>query len=125
MTTPIKPPSSDLPLQQIEELSDSSGVEKPSAAVPQTAEAQPASVQQVAGAGAPADPVQAIAEALRSGEITPDRAIQLLVDRALASPQAAELTEQARQQIDGLLHAALQEDPTLAAIVKVLERQAG
>ncbi len=125
MSNPIKPPSSDLPLQQIDELSSGAGVEKPSAAVPEALEAQPDSVQQVAGAADSADPVRVIAEALRSGEINPDRAVQMLVERALDSAPLAALDEQGRQQVEGLLRAALLDDPTLAAIVKDLEHRSG
>ena len=124
MTTPIKPPASDHPLQQVEELSGSVGAEKPSATVQEVAEPRQEPVQQ-ADAGAAADPLQAIANALGSGEIDADRAVEMLVERALASISGAELSGEERQQIESFLRSALQNDPELAAMIKDLERQTG
>jgi hypothetical protein len=125
MTIPIKPPASDHPLQQVEELSSSVGAEKPSGAVQEVAGARQEPVQKTEPGGAAADPLQAIASALRSGEIDAGRAVEMLVERALARVSGTELSGEERQQIESFLRAALQNDPELAAMIKDLERQTG
>jgi hypothetical protein len=124
-TPPVKPPGSGHPLHQVEELSGGVGAEKPSAAAPEAVETQHETVQQATGTATPADPVRAIGDALRSGEIDTQRAVEMLVERALEREPSARLSGQERQQLESFLSKALQDDPTLAAIVKDLERQTG
>ncbi|HET8932368.1 MAG TPA: hypothetical protein VFN67_02960 [Polyangiales bacterium] len=66
-------------------------------------------------AAAGADPVGSLAQAVESGSITLDQAVERLVDatleragRHLTGPERAELTE--------LLRSALENDPTLAGL---------
>jgi hypothetical protein len=125
MSTPIKPPDSSHLLQQVEQLSGNVAAEKPSAAVPQAVEARSEPAPQAARAGTAVDPVQAIADALRSGEIDAGTAVERLVERALARASGVELSGLDRGQIESFLRQALQDDPTLAAIVRDLERQTG
>jgi hypothetical protein len=51
--------------------------------------------------------------------------MEMLVERALDRASPARLSAQERQQLESLLRAALQDDPTLAAMIRDLERRTG
>lgn len=125
--TSIKPPSSGTSgPQAIPERADAAGGSpetdraESSAFQQSLAEANRANQAQHAGSGAAApvnngDPVGALAQAVESGSITLDQAVERLVDvtleragRHLTGPERAELTE--------LLRSALESDPTLAGL---------
>jgi hypothetical protein len=125
MSTPVKPPDPGHLLQQVEHLSGSPDAEKPSAALQEAAGTQAEPVRRPGPADQASDPVQQIANALRAGEIDPAKATEMLVERALATASRAELSGQERQQIASVLRLALQNDPTLVAMLDDLERQAG
>jgi hypothetical protein len=69
------------------------------------------------GAGAAAgvagaDPVGALAQAVRSGAMTPQQAVDQLVERAVAAVGRS-LSEPQRAELAALMHEALQNDPAL------------
>ncbi len=83
-----------------------------------------AGAQAVATSGAPgaagADPIAQLAESVRSGALTPEQAVERLVDRALAGMERT-LTEAQRNELSGLLRAALESDPTLGELRAALK----
>ena len=68
------------------------------------------------------DAVQRIAEQVRTGEIDPARAVEALVERAMSSGAARTLAPAKRRELESLLRSAIESDPTLAGMVKDLER---
>ncbi|MEM6959387.1 MAG: hypothetical protein AAF411_21695 [Myxococcota bacterium] len=105
MTGPIKPPgSSGLP----------PGASAPTAASkPERAEAfrealetAPTSAPSAAGESAPS--------------LGPE-AVERLIADALASPMAAHLTDEGRQELEAHLRSTLSDDPNLAALVSAVE----
>lgn len=69
-----------------------------------------------------ADAVRALSDELRAGRVDPQQAIDRLVDRALSTGPAASLPPARRAELESLLRASLEEDPTLAAMQKDLSR---
>ena len=59
-----------------------------------------------------ADPVGQLAQAVRSGELTPDQAIEALVERA-AGEMATHLSEAQRAELVAVLREAVESDPAL------------
>ena len=116
MSTPIKPPGGT------PGTSDASGVE-PTGEEPDVARAGGsfrAAVDGARAAGPPAVAVGPLEAELRAGRITPEAAIERLVERALASASA--LPEGRRAALEAQLRDALAADPTLIALRKDLER---
>jgi hypothetical protein len=120
MTTPVKPPMGNLPLQSAEELSEIARGQLPASAYGGVTE-----VSNGSGVGAPAavqsTTVEQIIGGLKSGTIEVNRAVTLLVERAIeqstsfGSPSAA-----ARKELESIFRNALQEDPALVSLVKNL-----
>jgi hypothetical protein len=73
---------------------------------------QGAAAAQQAGAAAGADPVGQLAAAVKRGELTPDQAIEQLVERA-AGQMAAQLSEAQRAELVAVLREAVETDPSL------------
>lgn len=72
-----------------------------------------------------AEPLQGVAsitDDLRAGRIDARTAVDRLVARALAAPDATALPPAGRAELEAHLRAALSEDPTLVALAKDLER---
>ena len=122
MTTPIKPPGSGNALQYTEQLSQSAGAEGTAAPSPELSEIQRPAVQQAPAGEVALDAVRSIADGFRAGAIDSNLAIERLVERALSSPAAGKLSALQREQLEGLLRGALQDDPTLAVLIRDLER---
>ncbi|AKF10670.1 hypothetical protein DB32_007819 [Sandaracinus amylolyticus] len=74
-----------------------------------------------AASGARTDALKALAEEVRSGRIDASQAIDRLVERALGG-MAASLPPARRAELEAMLRAALEEDPTLAAMQRDLAR---
>ncbi len=124
MSTPIKPPGGGPPR----------GVDAPSAgkspaAKPKSDEFRktvdlrhpPAAPDAARPTTAP-DEVQRIAASVRAGEIDPATAVSQLVERALSSGAARTLGPEKRRELESVLRSALESDPTLAGMVRDLER---
>jgi len=123
MNTPIKPPGGTPFTQTPEPVADAIGTEK---------SAEP--FQDVLDEVTPADalshenddflnPVHAIADQLRTGEIDTPTAIDKLVKNALEDLSISGLPPEKKLAVEKLLRAALEEDPTLVALAKDLRRQ--
>jgi len=82
-----------------------------SSPVDKTRETQPAAPVTTP---APPDAVASVAAELRAGTITPEKAVERLVDMTLGSV-GAKLPEAARAELRGRLEALLAEDPYLQA----------
>ena len=74
-----------------------------------------------AASGARADALKALADEVRSGRIDASQAIDRLVERAMGGA-AASLPPARRAELEAMLRAALEEDPTLAAMQRDLAR---
>jgi hypothetical protein len=67
-----------------------------------------------------ADPIAQLAQSVRSGALSPDAALQSLVDRAVGEV-ASSLSPAQRAELTGVLRAALETDPTLRELRSALE----
>ncbi|UJR85924.1 hypothetical protein [Sandaracinus amylolyticus] len=85
------------------------------------AELEKAGGAKSAATGARADALKALAEEVRSGRIDASQAIDRLVERAMGGA-AASLPPARRAELEAMLRAALEEDPTLAAMQRDLAR---
>ena len=120
MTTPVKPPIGNLPLQSVEELSEVVQGQKPAAANREVGE-----VSQETAVCAPSPPqietVEQIIGGLKSGAIDVDRAVTLIVERTLErSASLGNAAVATRKDLEDLLRSALKEDPALVALVNDL-----
>jgi hypothetical protein len=123
MNTPIKPPGSTPFSQSPEPVADVTGTEKPTETFRDVLD-ELAQVGEVSHARETAfDSVQAIADQLRTGEIDAPTAIDKLVENALRDLSISALPPEEKLEVEKLLRAALQDDPTLIALEKDLERQ--
>lgn len=80
-----------------------------------------------AAAAAPAEGAQGlepaeIVQRVRRGEIDVDRAVDLLIDRAFGGGALARAPEALRQEVRQAITELAREDPTLAALVRAIER---
>ncbi len=80
------------------------------------------SSQAPATASTGASELTRLAEQVQSGALTPEQAIDALVERQLASPMAQLLAPAQRAQLESVLRARLAEDPTLIALGRDLSR---
>jgi hypothetical protein len=123
MNTPIKPPGSTPFSQSPEPVADVTGTEKTNETFGDVLD-ELAQVSEVSQAKETAfDSVQAIADQLRTGEIDTPAALEKLVEDALQDLSISGLLPEEKLEIEKLLRAALQDDPTLIALAKDLERQ--
>ncbi|MBX3275114.1 MAG: hypothetical protein KF729_32920 [Sandaracinaceae bacterium] len=116
MSTPIKPPGATPGTSDaagVEPTGEESGVERAGGSFR-------AALDDARAVGTPAASVGPLEAELRAGRITPEAAIERLVDRALAS--ASGLPESRRAALEAQLRDALAADPTLIALRKDLER---
>lgn len=123
MTTPVKPPMGNLPLQSTEEIS-----ELVQGQLPASAQNKVTEISNETGVNAPtptqSTTVEQVISGLKSGTIEVDRAVNMLVERAIerstgfGSPTAA-----TRKELENVLRSALQEDPALVSLVKNLRTQ--
>jgi hypothetical protein len=67
-----------------------------------------------AESAAPTGELAALAARVRAGELSPEQAVDALVERALQSPMAAALDAAGRAGLEAHLRAALEDDPVLA-----------
>lgn len=123
MSTPIKPPGGGPPR----------GIEPPKEGRPAATKApsdefrkaleveRPPAAEPTARAGS-TDAVRRIAEQVRAGEMDAAKAVEALVERAMSSGAAGTLAPAKRRELESLLRSAIETDPTLAAMVKDLER---
>lgn len=81
----------------------------------------PAGAARAAGA-APADPVRNVAADLRAGRITPQQAVDRLVEQTLSRRAGPQAPEAVRARLRASLVGLLASDPHLADLVKRLER---
>lgn len=125
MTGPIKPPSNHPVATPAPEGA------RPESSPPGTSRAEfrersvttPDIPSQRAAYGAISDSgLRDLTEALRSGNLTPDAAVQSVVERALASPAAATLAPAAKARLAEALRRQLVEDPAFAALIADLGR---
>lgn len=84
--------------------------------------ADAAAAARPAASSARAEALRALAEEVRSGRIDARTAIDRLVERALGAGPAASLPPARRAELETLLRAALEEDPTLVAMQRDLAR---
>jgi hypothetical protein len=63
-----------------------------------------------------------LAKQLESGSVTPEQAIEALVERQLDSPAARMLAPAQRAELESMLRSRLAEDPTLIALGRDLSR---
>ncbi len=123
MSTPIKPPGNTPLSQAPEPVPDVSNTEKSAEAFRDVLD-EVAPVGEVPNAKAVSfDSVQAIADQLRSGKIDTPAAIEKLVENALEDLSIGALPPEERREVEKMLRAALQDDPTLVALTKDLRRQ--
>ena len=123
MNTPIKPPGSTPFSQSPEPVADVTGTEKPNETFRDVLD-EVAQVGEVSYARETAlNSVDAIADQLRTGEIDTLTALDKLVENALEDLSVSALPPEEKLEVEKLLRAALQEDPTLIALTKDLERQ--
>ena len=73
-------------------------------------------------AATPADLVKSISDDLRAGRTSVSEAIDRLVAQAVGGEAAQRLTPAGRRDLEAVLRSALADDPTLAAMVKDIER---
>ena len=71
--------------------------------------------QQAAAARAP-DPIAALAAELDAGAITPEQALDRLVDAALGDQLPSAMPADARAELRGMLDALLRDDPHLSSL---------
>lgn len=83
---------------------------------------QPTEAPGPTDAGEASGAVQEVAAELRAGRLDPADAVERLVQRALASPEAAALSPALRIELETHLRTTLADDPTLAALTRDLER---
>ena len=123
MSTPIKPPGGGGPPRGIDAPKGKDAVSKaPSDEFRKTLDLRrPAPAAPVAQPVA-TDAVQRIAAQVRAGELDAARAVEQLVERAMSSGAASTLAPAQRRELEALLRSAVESDPTLAAMVKDLER---
>ncbi len=62
-----------------------------------------------------ADPISELAQAVRAGALSPEQAIERLVDRAV-SAVGAQLSQAERAELGAVLRSALQSDPALSEL---------
>ncbi|MEZ4286676.1 MAG: hypothetical protein R3A47_00710 [Polyangiales bacterium] len=67
------------------------------------------------------DPVQNIVSQLQAGKIDAAQALELLVDKAMQSPQAQKLNEKGRAELQAHLQDMLINDPTLSGLADRLK----
>jgi len=129
--TAIKPPDGRAPAAPV--TPNSEGAQAPEGAKPVGAasfreqlagtvglgSAQPVAPQ-AAELAAGADPIAQLAHSVRSGALSPDAALQSLVDRAVGDV-ASSLSPAQRAELTGVLRAALETDPTLRELRSALE----
>lgn len=66
--------------------------------------------------------LRALADEIRSGHVDPKQAVDRLIERTLTTGPAAALPPARRVELEALLRAALEEDPTLQAMQRDLSR---
>lgn len=123
MTSPVKPPMGNLPLQSAEEIS-----EIVQGQLPATAHRNVTEISNETGVNAPtAAPnttVEQVIGGLKSGTIEVDRAVTMLVERAIErSTGFGNPTAATRKELENIFRSALQEDPGLISLVKNLRTQ--
>jgi hypothetical protein len=64
---------------------------------------------------ATADPISELAQAVRAGALSPEQAIERLVDRAV-SAVGSQLSQAERAELGAVLRSALQSDPALSEL---------
>lgn len=69
-----------------------------------------------------AELLRALADEIRSGQVDPKQAVDRLIERTLTTGPAAALPPARRVELEALLRAALEEDPTLQAMQRDLTR---
>lgn len=123
MSTPIKPPGSPPLSQSPEPIADVTGAEK-------SAETFREVLDEIAQVGEAShttqtsfNSVQAIVDQLRTGKINTPAAIDKLVENALQDLSLSVLPPEEKLEVEKLLRTALQDDPTLVALVKDLRQQ--
>ncbi|MBN1654898.1 MAG: hypothetical protein JXA30_14105 [Deltaproteobacteria bacterium] len=121
MNTPIKPPESTPFSQPAEQVSEVNGIEKSSKTFQEVMDASNAAEEIKRPGGASFDTIQTVVDQLKSGEIDRDRAIEILVDNALERLSPGAMPLQGRNELEKLLHTALQNDPSLIALTKGLK----
>jgi hypothetical protein len=80
-----------------------------------------ASAAQNAVGAASADPVAQLAQAVRAGSVSPQQALDHLVERAVAG-MARRLTETQRAELTAVLREAMQSDPALCELREAIGR---
>lgn len=123
MNAPIKPPSGTPFAPPPEPVADVAGTEKPNetfrevldeiAPVGETSNAREVSF----------DSVRTIADQLRAGEIDTSTALEKLVENTLEDLSIRTMHMEERLEIEKLLRAALQDDPSLVALAADLRRR--
>jgi hypothetical protein len=123
MNTPIKPPGGTPFSQSPEPVADVTGTEKPAETFSKALD-ELAPVGEVSNAKeASLDSVQAIADQLQTGKIDTPTALERLVENTLEDLSVSALPPEEKLEIEKMLRAALQDDPTLVALTKDLRRQ--
>lgn len=128
MSSPIKPPGSGPPRG----VGSADGPAKPGApsATERPGETFGDALGRAAG-GAPGeratgpavvDALREMAESIRSGRIDSAQALDQLVRRAMEAPEVAALTPAGRSELESHLRQVLADDPSLAALVRDLQR---
>jgi hypothetical protein len=120
MTTPVKPPIGNMPLQSVEELNEIVQGQQPTAVTQQINEAS-----QAASTSPPPpariETVEQIIDGLKAGAIDVDRAVMLIVEQTLERSAAlGNAAVTSRKDLADLLRSALKEDPALVALVNDL-----
>ena len=75
-----------------------------------------------AGGVVPQGELGGLTSELRSGSLTPEAAVARLLEQHLSSGPARALTPAARAELERMLRARLEEDPTLLALTAELGR---
>jgi len=123
MSSPIKPPGPTPTSQSPEPVADVTGTEKSAKTFRDVLD----EVAQVGEVSHPSETafnsVQAIADQLRTGQIDTPTAIDKLIENALQDLSISALPPEERLEVEKLLRAALQDDPTLVALAKDLRRK--
>jgi hypothetical protein len=127
MSAPIKPPGGG-PGRPVPPGADpsgptSGGAGRPDAAGGSFREAlEGARGAEAAGTSPALGADDPIVQDLRAGRIGPTEAVDRMVRRALEAPAASRLSPVLRSELEGHLRRTLQDDPTLAALVRDLSR---
>ena len=123
MSTPIKPPGGG-PVRGVEVPKEGKDAttKAPSGDFRKALEVDRPAAPARTNGPSDADAVRRIGEQARAGEIDGSHAVDALVERAMSSGAARSLAPAKRRELESLLRSAIESDPTLAGMVKDLER---